>query len=92
MPEHTLNGTRAEAFDAARMLPPDATPDALRAALDDLLFDPRTRETARLAAATLAGDGGERAVDELERLLRRRRSRWDRVFPGDLRGERRPAR
>jgi UDP:flavonoid glycosyltransferase YjiC (YdhE family) len=72
MEEQAWNGHRAEAFGAGRTLATDATRDHIEEALDDLLFDPRTRERARNAAEAVVSDGGESAVDELERLLGRR--------------------
>jgi len=72
MPEQAWNGTRAESFGAGRTLTPDATRAEIRVALDELLYDPRIRQNAERAAQAVAGDGGERAVDELERLLGRR--------------------
>lgn len=72
IPEQAWNGSRAEAFGAGLTLTRNATSGEIRAALTDLLADPQIRENAQGAASSLAGDGGERAVDELEGLLKRR--------------------
>jgi MGT family glycosyltransferase len=72
MREQAWNGERAEALGAGLMLKPDATSGDIHTALDRLLTDPRFSAKARQAAEAFACDGGDRAVDELERLLGKR--------------------
>ena len=71
MREQEWNGSRAEAFGAGRLLAPNATSDEIRAGLEELLSDPAVRRRSRRAARALRdrGGGGERAADQLERLL-----------------------
>ncbi len=73
MREQAWNGERAEALGAGLTLESDASRGEIHTALDRLLADPSFSANARQAAEAFASDGGDRAVDELERL---RRKRW----------------
>jgi MGT family glycosyltransferase len=69
--EQPDNAEHVQATGAGLALPKDAEPAALRAAVLELLDDPRYLAAAqRLAAALEAGGYGWHAVDELEALIR----------------------
>ena len=57
-------------WGAGRALPGDAGADAMRAAAQEVLFEPSFRDKAREKSALLAGaDGAANAADEVEALL-----------------------
>jgi MGT family glycosyltransferase len=69
--DQPANAARVEAVNAGRVLPPDSAPEAIAAAVSEILGDRRyTSGAQRIAALIEQGGSGRRAVDELEALLR----------------------
>lgn len=73
--EQTVNGLRVVQLGAGLMIPKDkVTPDALRAAADRLLGEPRfAAEARRIGESFRAAGGVSRAADEIEALLASRK-------------------
>ncbi|NUS54788.1 MAG: glycosyl transferase, partial [Streptomycetaceae bacterium] len=69
--EQFMNADRLVELGIARRLDtPDATPEALRAALHDLMTDPERAETSRQLRAAARAEGGTRhAADLIEAML-----------------------
>jgi UDP:flavonoid glycosyltransferase YjiC (YdhE family) len=70
MLDQPLIGRTVEAKGAARVVPKSASPDCIRAAIENLLGDaPHRQAAARLGAAIRRRDGAVEAADRLEALM-----------------------